>query len=191
MSTCFDSHLFHLNYFKEFKFKWLQSKFSNATIVVIFKGVVKVILKGNSWSLMVKKNLIKMSLLQQSIWDWIWPINKCQKCQSMCYCVNEKHDNINNRLLVFLNTTPCYIFQNCWWRGESTITSIVHTKLISNQPQLQENMVFITRKIGQKVPQMALVRLDQDATLDKSFWTRPFLTKSFWWSFFINQLHMI
>jgi hypothetical protein len=33
---------------------------------------------------------------------------------------------------------------------------------------------FFPHKIGQKVPQMALVQLDQSAILDKLFWTWPF-----------------
>jgi hypothetical protein len=33
---------------------------------------------------------------------------------------------------------------------------------------------FFIGKIGQKVPQMAHVQLDQGAILDKSFWTGPF-----------------
>ncbi len=141
--------------------------------------MVKAILKRNSWSLMVKENLIKMSLLWQWIWDWIWPINKCQKCKSMCYHVSEEHDNINNILFYFFNTTPHYTLQNCWWKGKSTITSIVHTKLRSNQPPLQENKVFFTMKIGQKVPQMALVDLTKKPSWDKLFWTQPF-----WLGFF-------
>jgi hypothetical protein len=36
---------------------------------------------------------------------------------------------------------------------------------------VQENKVFFNEKIGQKVPQMALVQLDQGAILDKLFWT--------------------
>jgi hypothetical protein len=32
----------------------------------------------------------------------------------------------------------------------------------------------IIGKIGQKVPQVVHVQLDQGAILDKSFWTRPF-----------------
>jgi hypothetical protein len=46
-------------------------------------------------------------------------------------------------------------------------------------PSLQKTKVFFTRKIGQKVPQMAPIQLDQGAILVKSFWTR-----SFWFSFF-------
>jgi hypothetical protein len=41
---------------------------------------------------------------------------------------------------------------------------------------VQENKVFFNEKIGQKVPQMALVQLDQGAILDKSFWIMPFTT---------------
>jgi hypothetical protein len=94
--------------------------------------------------------------------DWIWPINKCQKCQSMCYCVNEEHDNTNNRLLVFLRQ-PYTIFSKIVDEG-------VKAQLLQlYRPNWQATNLnykykgFFTRKIGQKVPQMALVRLDQGA----------------------------
>jgi hypothetical protein len=47
--------------------------------------------------------------------------------------------------------------------------------------------VFIS-KIGQKVPQMPPIQLDQGAILDKSFSTWPFLLGSFWWSFWFFLL---
>jgi hypothetical protein len=49
-----------------------------------------------------------------------------------------------------------------WWMSKLLLGSYLNT--------LQENKVFFTGKIGQKVPQMALVQLDQGAILDKSFW---------------------
>ncbi len=48
---------------------------------------------------------------------------------------------------------------------------------------LQENVVFSTMKIGQKISNCDHVQLDQSAILDKSIWTRLFQPLSFWPTF--------
>jgi hypothetical protein len=52
-----------------------------------------------------------------------------------------------------------------------TIDVVIANFWTTTNQTLQENKSFFTRKVGQKVPQMALVRLDQGAILDKLFWT--------------------
>jgi len=46
---------------------------------------------------------------------------------------------------------------------------ILHPKACLNLPSLEENKVFFTRKISEKIPQMATIGLDQGVILDKLF----------------------
>jgi hypothetical protein len=62
------------------------------------------------------------------------------------------------------------------------------------QQTLEENKVFFIKKIGQKVPQMAPIWLDQSAILDKLFSTRPLwlgsiCLKGLWHFWLVNLIN--